>query len=186
MDLKIVIYACWIVFWVFWIGSAFSNKKTLLYRNKRNIVVRLLVLIIALIIFSPRISGSTLTNISWSHPLILRVIGVLMFVSGLSTAIWARRHLGKNWGTPMSIKANPDLITSGPYKYIRHPIYSGILLASLGTALAVSYFWLAIMLISGAYFIYSATVEEKDMTKQFPYKYPDYKKKSKMLIPYIF
>lgn len=87
---------------------------------------------------------------------------------------------------PMSQKQDPELVMSGPYRYIRHPIYSGILLAFLGSALASSLFWLTIFAIAGIYFVYSAFVEEKLMMKQFPKAYPSYKSKTKMLVPFVF
>ena len=86
----------------------------------------------------------------------------------------------------MAVKVSPELVTSGPYQFIRHPIYSGLLMAALGTALVVSYFWLVLLVVSGFYFIYSAIMEEKEMIKTFPNQYPDYKKTTKMLVPYIF
>jgi len=85
----------------------------------------------------------------------------------------------------MTQKQDPELVTSGPYRYVRHPIYSGILLATLGSAVASSIFWLTIFAISGIYFVYSAVIEEKLMVKQFPKTYPLYKTKTKMLIPFI-
>ena len=60
-----------------------------------------------------------------------------MFASGIGLAIWARIHLGRNWGMPTSQKADPELVTTGPYRFVRHPIYTGLLVALLGTALAV-------------------------------------------------
>ena len=62
----------------------------------------------------------------------------MLFAVGLGFAIWARRALGHNWGTPMSQKYEPELVTSGPYWMVRHPIYSGILVAGLGTAVALT------------------------------------------------
>jgi Putative protein-S-isoprenylcysteine methyltransferase len=69
-------------------------------------------------------------------------IGLVLFALGLAFAIWARIHLGRNWGTPMTQKDEPELVTSGPYHLVRHPIYSGILLAGVGTATALSWLWL--------------------------------------------
>ena len=65
-------------------------------------------------------------------------LGLVLFGLGLAFAIWARVHIGRNWGTPMTQKDEPELVTSGPYRLVRHPIYSGILLANIGTALAPS------------------------------------------------
>ena len=111
--------------------------------------------------------------------------GLVIFLLGLALAVWARVYLGRNWGMPMSQKADPELVTTGPYGMIRHPIYSGIILGMAGTAIAVSLYWLVAVAILGAYFLYSAVVEERTMTKLFPAAYPPYKRATKMLIPYL-
>jgi protein-S-isoprenylcysteine O-methyltransferase Ste14 len=111
--------------------------------------------------------------------------GLVIFVLGLALAVWARVYLGRNWGMPMSQKADPELVTTGPYRKIRHPIYSGIILGVIGTAIAINPYWLIAAVIFGAYFLYSAVVEERTMAKLFPADYPPYKRATKMLIPYI-
>jgi protein-S-isoprenylcysteine O-methyltransferase Ste14 len=112
-------------------------------------------------------------------------IGLGLFALGLGFAIWARRTIGRNWGGPMTQKDDPELVTSGPYRLVRHPIYSGILTAGIGTAVALSWFWLLPVVLGGIYFIYSATVEERFLTAQFPDSYPAYRRSSKMLVPFI-
>jgi protein-S-isoprenylcysteine O-methyltransferase Ste14 len=87
---------------------------------------------------------------------------------------------------PMSQKAAPELVTAGPYHSIRHPIYTGIILAMIGTTIAVSLYWLVAAVLIGGYFIFSATVEERSMTERFPDSYPAYKRSTKMLIPFIY
>ena len=77
-------------------------------------------------------------------------------------------------------------MTSGPYHLVRHPIYSGILVAGVGTAVALSWLWLTAVVLAGVYFLYSATVEERYLTEQFPDSYPVYKRSTKMLVPFIF
>ena len=86
---------------------------------------------------------------------------------------------------PMSRRADPELVTTGPYRWIRHPIYSGVLLGIVGTAIAVSPYWLTAVAIVGAYFLFSAVVEERTMVKLFPAAYPPYQRVTKMLIPYL-
>lgn len=86
---------------------------------------------------------------------------------------------------PMSRKESPELVTTGPYALVRHPIYTGIVLAMLGSALAQSLFWLAPLALGGAYFTYSARSEERLMTEQFQDQYPPYKKRTKMFVPFI-
>jgi protein-S-isoprenylcysteine O-methyltransferase Ste14 len=87
---------------------------------------------------------------------------------------------------PLTRKADPELVTTGPYHTIRHPIYTGIIVGMAGTAIAVSTYWLIALALGGSYFIYSAFVEERDMAKVFPVAYPDYKRSTKMIIPFIF
>jgi protein-S-isoprenylcysteine O-methyltransferase Ste14 len=110
----------------------------------------------------------------------------VLFGLGLGFAVWARIHIGRNWGVPMTQKDEPELVTSGPYHLVRHPIYSGILVAGLGTTLALSWWWLAAVVLAGIYFIYGATVEERYLTGQFPDSYPAYRRSTKMLVPFIF
>ena len=86
----------------------------------------------------------------------------------------------------MTQKDEPELVTSGPYHLIRHPIYSGILVAGLGTALGLNWLWLIAVGLAGIYFIYSATVEERYLAEQLPDAYPAYKHSTKMLVPYVF
>ena len=112
--------------------------------------------------------------------------GVALFALGLGFAIWARVHIGRNWGTPMTQKDDPELVTSGPYHLVRHPIYSGILVAATGTAMALSWSWLVAVGLAAVYFVYSASVEERYMTEQFPDAYPAYKHSTKRLVPFIF
>src|SRR5487761_1151273 len=113
-------------------------------------------------------------------------IGLVLFALGLGFAIWGRLNIGRNWGTPMSRKDEPELVTSGPYRLVRHPIYSGILLAGLGTAVSLSWLWLIALALVGISFVYSATVEERYLTEQFPDTYPTYKRSTKMLVPLVF
>jgi protein-S-isoprenylcysteine O-methyltransferase Ste14 len=123
----------------------------------------------------------TVTSNPW-----LQGIGTAIFVMGLALAVWARVYIGRNWGMPMSRKADPELVTTGPYRTVRHPIYSGILLALIGTTIAVSLYWLVAVVFAGAYFSFSATREERYMAEQFPNAYPEYKRSTKMLIPHVF
>jgi protein-S-isoprenylcysteine O-methyltransferase Ste14 len=113
-------------------------------------------------------------------------LGLVLFALGLGFAIWARLHIGRNWGTPMTQKDDPELVTTGPYKLVRHPIYSGILVAGIGTAVALSWMWLTAVILAGIYFVYSAIVEQRFMTEQFPDTYPVYRRSTKMLVPFVF
>ena len=112
--------------------------------------------------------------------------GLVLFALGLGLAIWARVHLGRNWGVPMTQKDEPELVTGGPYRLVRHPIYSGIIAAGIGTAVGLSWFWLVPVLLAGSYFVYAATVEERFLAEEFPDTYLQYKRSTKMLVPFVF
>jgi protein-S-isoprenylcysteine O-methyltransferase Ste14 len=110
--------------------------------------------------------------------------GVGFMVMGIGFAFWARMHLGRNWGMPMSLREDHELVTSGPYSCVRHPIYTGILLATIGTTLALGLIGLLFFAVSFVYFLVSAQTEEKMMLAQFPDTYPAYRHRTKMLIPF--
>jgi protein-S-isoprenylcysteine O-methyltransferase Ste14 len=118
----------------------------------------------------------------WNRFIGLRVALLLL---GLALAVWARLYIGRNWGAPMSHKDEPELVTTGPYRRIRHPIYTGLILAVLGTALATTLYGLIVAAVLGGFFVYSATREEAYLTEQFQDTYRAYKHSTKMLIPFV-
>ena len=178
----IVIAVVWAAFWIYWLASGVNAKSANrsgrgAYLGTRVVVILAVFLLLRLHVFR----GRALPDTPW-----LLALGFLLFLGGLGLAVWARVYIGRNWGTPMSQKDNPELVTTGPYHKIRHPIYTGIIVAMIGTALATTaLLWLPVAVILGGYFIFSATREERYMASQFPATYPAYKRSTKMLIPYI-
>jgi protein-S-isoprenylcysteine O-methyltransferase Ste14 len=178
----LIIAVLWIAFWLYWLVAAASGVKAGRTRWGQFAGFRVAIVLIVLLLVRARVfKGETITNDPW-----LQGIGLAIFLAGLTLAIWARLYLGRNWGMPMSHKVDPELVTTGPYSRIRHPIYSGILLATIGTAVAVSWYWLIAVALIGSYFVYSAVMEERYMTGLFPDAYPAYKDATKMLLPYVF
>jgi len=177
----VIIGVSWLTFWIYWLAAAAKTKATRTHsRPGFGIRVVLLVVIIA----AAR-AGIFRGHSTERNPL-LQGIGLGLFVSGLALALWARAYIGRNWGPPMAEKEHPDLVTTGPYRYVRHPIYSGIIAAMIGTAIAINVSWLVVVVIPGGYFVYSATIEERNMERLFPDAYPAYKRSTKMLIPFIY
>jgi protein-S-isoprenylcysteine O-methyltransferase Ste14 len=86
---------------------------------------------------------------------------------------------------PMTQRAEPELVTSGPYRFVRHPIYSGLLVAMLGTVLVNNLLGLIVVAVLVPYFYYCGTVEERNLTSTFPAAYPAYRSSTKMLIPFL-
>ena len=116
---------------------------------------------------------------------LLSVIGCVCCALGIALAIFARAHLRSPWGVRASAEEPAELITTGPYAFVRHPIYGGMLLAMVGSALAQSIFWLAPLIVYGPQFIRSARREEALLLAQFPERYPHYLKRTKMLVPFV-
>ena len=176
----VVILVCWVAFWVYWLLAS-TGVKAGRTRWARFAGIRVGAILVILLLLRVRaFKGHAATNNPW-----LLGIGLAVFLLGLALAIWARVYLGRNWGMPMSQKVDPELVTTGPYSSIRHPIYTGIILAMIGTTIAVSLYWLVAVVIIGGYFLYSAIAEERSMARLFPDSYPEYKRSTKMLIPFI-
>ena len=171
----------WAAFWLYWLVAAFATKKGRVPWSRELRIRAVIAVVVIVLIRFGAFRGHGLNTDSWRAG-----VGLVLFALGLGFAIWARIHIGRNWGVPMTRKDEPELVTSGPYHLVRHPIYSGILTAGVGTAVALSWVWLIVVALAGVYFIYSATIEERYMAEQFPDRYPAYKRSTKMLLPLIF
>ncbi len=171
----------WGAFLIYWLVAAFSAKKG---RTAWARELRIRVVIVALALLLVRWGAFRGHHV---HPELWRsAVGLVPFAAGLAFAVWARVHIGRNWGTPMSQKHDPELVTSGPYRWVRHPIYTGILTAGVGSAVALDWTWLVVVVLAGIYFGYSAVVEERNLTAQFPDTYPAYQRSTRMLVPFVF
>ena len=178
---ELVITVGWIVFWAYWLAASASVKEVQAGSTRIRGGAAAIVVVLFVLVRLSTTQWHAGINSPW-----LKGIGLAVFVLGLALAVWARIYLGRNWGTPMSRKVDPELVTTGPYRKVRHPIYSGIILAMIGTMIAVSLYWLVAVVLLGAYFVYSAIAEERFMADRFPDSYPEYKRSTKMLIPFIF
>jgi protein-S-isoprenylcysteine O-methyltransferase Ste14 len=114
----------------------------------------------------------------------LLVLGMLLTWLGVAFAIWARVVLGRNWSSEVQVKHDHELVVRGPYRWVRHPIYTGLLLAILGSALALGelrgVIALAIVAVS---FWFKLRLEERWMGEQFGSAYRDYRRRTKALVP---
>jgi protein-S-isoprenylcysteine O-methyltransferase Ste14 len=184
-----LIVALWLIFLVYWVISAFGAKRTLNRRRwGREAGLRLIIIAIVLLALRVPVVTHALRH-ARGHILTtdprLGIAGVTLCALGVGLAMWARVYLGRNWGLPMSRKEQPELVTSGPYAFVRHPIYTGILLAILGSVVAETILWLIPLAFGGAYLIYSARSEERLMVQEFPEQYPAYQRRTKMLVPFL-
>ena len=177
-----IIVGCWIAFFGVWlvmsiIGGGGSGRSSV-----ASSAVRLVIFLglAAALRYTDQTRVLELTRGVVGIP----VAGCVVCVVGVAFAIWARVALGRNWGMPMTRHAQPELVTAGPYAHVRHPIYTGVITMFIGTALVYPLAALPTLLMS-AYFVFSARREERDMVRRFPDTYPEYKKRSKMLVPFV-
>jgi len=175
----VVIAVGWIAFGAYWLVAATGVKAG--RAHWRYSGTRVVLALVVLGVLRLRLLRDHPTHARW-----LAVVGLVLFLLGVGIAIWARVHLGRNWGTPMSQKDEPELVTTGPYRWVRNPIYSGVILAGIGTALAVNVYLLVVVALVGSYFVYSAFMEEHFLEQRLPAQYPPYKHATKRLIPFVF
>lgn len=114
----------------------------------------------------------------------LDLLGLALGLAGCAFAIWARITIGANWSGEATVKAGHTLVTAGPYALARHPIYTGLLTASVGTAILVGELRCALgMLLIVLALVVKMSHEEKLMMQTFPEAYPQYRRHVKAIIP---
>ena len=171
---------------LYWMLSALRNKATQRRESLPSRLAHLLPLALGgALIAWPQPPGSALGWRLWPPSLAAYWMGVALVITGLAFAVWARAHLGRNWSGTVTIKEDHELIRSGPYAYVRHPIYTGLLAALLGTTLASGTVHAAIGLaIIAAALVRKSRVEESFMREIFPDTYPRYSAEVPALIPF--
>jgi protein-S-isoprenylcysteine O-methyltransferase Ste14 len=183
---NIILILLWVVFILYWILSSKKVKQTKYIKKTSlgGIIPRMiLVLIIVLLFTTPFFSNHFIESNIYNQ-----MFGLVICAFGIAFAIWARITLGENWSAnPVELKKEHKLIITGPYKLVRHPIYSGVILGLLGTTIANLQLRILILFLLVTFgMILRSKMEEKLMSKQFGDDYLEYKKKSKFLIPKIF
>jgi protein-S-isoprenylcysteine O-methyltransferase len=113
------------------------------------------------------------------------VVGVALCGAGLAFLVWGRAHLGRNWSQIVTVKEGHELVTSGPYRTVRHPMYTGALIALIGSAIVSGGPWIFLLIILGIIFLRRVGAEDRLMAQQFPSEYPAYKARTKALVPYL-
>jgi len=180
------ILICWIGFGAYWYISALAVRPVAeRYPWLGQLGHKVPVIIGALLIFWPRQRFPWDMRLPWSGPASAWV-GAALCAIGLGGAIWSRRTLAGNWSGNITFKQGHELIERGPYRFVRHPIYTSILLMGLGTALDVGYAgaMAGVALMFLGYWI-KLRQEEQLLTRHFPSEYPAYKTRVKALIPFI-
>jgi protein-S-isoprenylcysteine O-methyltransferase Ste14 len=176
---------CWIILWVYWFLSA-RNQKSLKKRESGPERMRQILPMAAsyILLFEPFMSFGWLGWRFLPKSPALEFAGLLVTALGVAFAIWARAHLGANWSGAVSIRAGHELIRTGPYRRIRHPIYTGMLLAMVGTALVVGQLrGLAAVAICFTAFFLKASKEEQWLAKEFGDAFENHTRHTGMFLP---
>lgn len=181
----------WNIFWGYWILSAMYTrlrvKKVSSGQRNTQRIVHLSFVIIAFFITLFQFRHITFWNKSISDNLTVQYTGVVILITSLLFAVWARVTLGRNWSGAIQKVEGQRLVRSGPYKYIRNPIYTGIIFGFFGTfitfgTMASLVGFIIILLI----YIIKINNEQKFLMKEFGEEYRKYIAESWALIPFIF
>jgi len=178
---------CWGIWALIWFVASFRVKKTTRSEDPLSRLSNTAPIWIGAFLLAVRPS--------WLGPLSFQLVpqnltyygvGAALTVIGLAFAVWARYHLGRNWSGVITVKEDHALIRTGPYAIVRHPIYSGLLLAIIGSALARGQIgaMLAIAFMLSAV-LRRVRIEERWMSETFGQAYADYKAKTPALVPFV-
>jgi protein-S-isoprenylcysteine O-methyltransferase Ste14 len=185
-----IVLLAWGVFILVWAVTAFNVKRDASRMGMWRLwVFRVGIIIVAIFLIADFQLGNNLFARSpslfttASSP--VAALGALLTVLGIALAIWARIYLGRNWSPAPRIKEGHELVTTGPYAVLRHPIYTGVLFAIFGSVL-ISPAWVLSFVIALVIFLWRVKREETLMMSQFPTEYPAYKARTWALIPYVY
>lgn len=182
--LIVALWLCWIGYWAL---ASLAVKATARREPMHSRLVHLLPIGVAvLLLWTP------VARVGWLRLRFVEAMrwplwaGTVFVAAGLVFAVWARVHLGGNWSGIVTLKRGHELVTSGPYAIVRHPIYSGLLLAFAGSALACGE-WrgvLALLLVAAALWR-KLRLEERWMGEQFGADYARYRGRVAALVPFL-
>ena len=181
----LIVIGCWLVFWAYWLISARKVKAIAERGSFRSALAYRLPLIVG---------GILIGTFGWHYPMSLHVTpeseatwwaGAFVCVAGLGIAIWARWTLGGNWSGNVTFKQDHQLVKTGPYRFARHPIYTGILImcSAQGIQFGRLHFWIGWLIIFVGLWI-KLKQEEVVMLRHFP-EYSEYRKQVKAIVPFV-
>ncbi len=185
-----ILFGSWWAFILFWGAMAVRTKKTVHKQPRGEMRLYMWPLLIGVFVMSglPRYLGPLAIL---ARPLAQRTMGLQWAAAGaaalgLAIAVWARIALGRNWSGEITLKEDHELVTSGPYAAIRHPIYTALILLFLGLALFIASAgaWIGLALVILSCWV-KLRQEEALMLRQFPDSYPAYMARTRRLVPLL-
>jgi protein-S-isoprenylcysteine O-methyltransferase Ste14 len=179
-------FILWLLFQVYWSASSRNSAPTKSSESRGSTVFHQVVINVAyLLLFwpAPGLKGWFLPP-GFPH---LVAIGTMIEAAFILLAVWARRHLGRNWSAAVRIGEGHELVRTGPYRLLRHPIYTAVLGMCVGTAIASSQYHalLAVAMVLVAY-IRKSWLEEHILGKTFGAEYDAYRRHTWALVPLVY
>jgi protein-S-isoprenylcysteine O-methyltransferase Ste14 len=177
---------CWLLFLIYWIINASRVKAVAEAQGwEASLKYKLPTILGAVLLWRP-VNLGPLQMVITPRDDMTAIAGAILCIAGLGIAIWARRTLAGNWSSNVTFKQGHELIKTGPYRFARHPIYTGLLLMAFGTALANGRIssWLGLLLFFNGFWI-KLKMEEAVMLQHFPDQYPAYRKEVKAIVPFV-
>lgn len=182
------INAVWSLVAIYWVAGMMLAKPTIKSESILASAMHIgLGCVAVLLVWDPATGRGFLGHRLTSPARWVAWLGLAVTIGGCAFAIWARAILGSNWSSMVTVKRDHELILRGPYGVVRHPIYSGLLLALSGTAIAVgeirAFIGLGLAFIG---FLLKSATEEKFMREEFSTEYARYSQRVRRLIPFVF
>ena len=181
-----IILGCWIIFLAYWLISAMRVKAIAERQSRWSALAHRIPLgcsyvLLAAWYLPPPMNLSVTPHADWA-----RAMGAIICGLGLFVTLWARWTLAGNWSSDVTFKQGHELVKTGPYRFVRHPIYTGLLIMCLGSAIEIGMLrcWLALPLMVIAFWL-KLKQEERLMLRHFPDQYPTYQKQVKSLVPFV-
>jgi protein-S-isoprenylcysteine O-methyltransferase Ste14 len=179
------VVGCWGVGIAFWIIAAFSVKRTRAQPPMPHRLFYFVLTATAAILLNGSARVLNWNRAFLPHTVITGLVGDFLVFVGLLIAIWARITLGNNWSAKVTLKENHELIQRGPYRAVRHPIYSGLLLMILGTAILIGQVGSFLVLAFSTCGLWLKLRREEILLTQHLPGYSEYMHRTKALIPFV-
>jgi protein-S-isoprenylcysteine O-methyltransferase Ste14 len=185
--LSVAVKITWAIFVIVWIIGAFTSKRSV---RRQSWASRFGMVAIAILEYLLLFWGASYFGFAYRRFLpdsaIYLWIGLFMTIAGVMLAIWARVTLGRNWSGIVTVKQNHELIRTGPYALVRHPIYTGITFAVFGTAIFDGEIRSIILIVAMLSILtHKMKIEEQFMIEHFGSEYASYQQETKALVPFL-